>query len=92
MYKYYESTLKYQRTPKGVLNTIYRNQLLRQKRFGIKVNYTYEEFKDKYLNDNKYLKLYNQWVTSGYLKYLKPSFDRIDNNKDYFFDNIQMYL
>ena len=37
MYKYYESTKKYQNSPKGVLNTIYRNQLLRQKRFGIEV-------------------------------------------------------
>ena len=42
MYKYYESTKKYQKTPKGVLNTIYRNQLTKQKRKGIKVNYAYE--------------------------------------------------
>ena len=90
MYKYYESTKKYQNSPKGVLNTIYRNQLLRQKRFGINVNYKYEEFKNKYLNDGKYLKLYNQWVASGYSKDLKPSFDRIDNKKDYSFDNLQI--
>ena len=36
MYKYYESTKKYQNSPKGVLNTIYRNQRLKQKRFGIR--------------------------------------------------------
>lgn len=90
MYKYYESTKKYQKTPKGVLNTIYRNQLLKQKRHGIKVNYTYEEFKNKYINDKKYLELYNSWLKSGCLTNLKPSFDRIDNNKDYSFDNLQI--
>ena len=90
MYKYYESTKKYQKSPKGVLNTIYRNQLLRQKRFGIKVNYTYKEFKDKYLNDDEFLKLYNQWIDNDCSKKLKPSFDRINNKKDYSFDNIQV--
>ena len=32
MNKYYESTKKYLKTPKGVLNIIYRNQLLKQTR------------------------------------------------------------
>lgn len=90
MYKYYESTKKYQRTPKGVLNTIYRNQKTKQKRKGIKVNYTYEEFKNRYLKDKKYLELYNNWVKSGYLSDYKPSFDRIDNTKDYSFNNLQI--
>ena len=90
MYKYYKSTKKYQNSPKGVLNIIYRNQLLRQKRFGIKVNYTYEEFKDKYINDDKFLKLYNEWLKNGCISDYKPSFDRIDNNKDYSFDNLQI--
>lgn len=92
MYKYYENTKRYQKTLKGVLNTIYRNQLLRQKRFGIKVDYTYEEFKNKYLNDDKYIELYNNWVNSGYLSDLKPSFDRIDNKKCYYFDNLQIII
>ena len=90
MNKYYESTKKYLKTPKGVLNIIYRNQLLKQKRRGIKVNYTYKEFKDKYLNDEKYLELYNQWLKNNCLSDYKPSFDRIDNTKDYSFDNLQI--
>ena len=90
MDKYYESTKKYLKTPKGVLNIIYRNQLLKQKRRGIKVNYTYKEFKDKYLNDEKYLELYNQWLKNNCLSDYKPSFDRIDNTKDYSFDNLQI--
>lgn len=86
----YESTIKYQKSPKGVLNIIYRNQLLRQKRRNIKVTYTYEEFKNRYLNDEKYNSLYKQWVLSNYDKNMKPSFDRIDNKKCYSFDNLQI--
>lgn len=90
MYKYYENTKKYQKTPKGVLNTIYRNQLTKQKRKGIKVNYTYEEFKNKYLKNETYLKLYDNWVKNNYASDYKPSFDRIDNTKDYSFENLQI--
>lgn len=90
MYKYYENTKKYQKTPKGVLNTIYRNQLTKQKRNSVKVNYTYEEFKNKYLKNDTFLKLYNNWVKNNYLSDYKPSFDRIDNKKDYSFDNLQI--
>ena len=90
MYKYYERKKKKKKTPKGVLNTIYRNQLTKQKRKGIKVKYTFEEFKNKYLKDSKYLKLYENWVKSGYLSDYKPSFDRIDSKKDYSFDNLQI--
>lgn len=86
----YVSTLKYQKSPKGVLNIIYRNQLLRQKRKNIKVTYTYKEFKNRYLNDEKYNFLYKQWVLSNYDKNMKPSFDRIDNKKCYSFDNLQI--
>lgn len=90
MTKYYKSTRKYQFSPKGVINIIYRNQLLRQKRKNIKVKYTYEEFKKQYLNDERYLLLYKQWVASGYDTNEKPSFDRIDNSRDYSFDNLQI--
>lgn len=85
-----DSVKKYQLSPKGVLNVIYRNQKLREKRKNIKVNYNWEEFKNKYINNKIYLDLYNKWVNSGYLKNLKPSFDRIDNKKDYSFDNLQV--
>lgn len=86
----YKTKKSYQYTPKGVLNIIYRNQLLRQKRKGIKVDYTYEEFKQKYLFDSKFLKLYKQWVLSNYDTNKKPSFDRIDSKKEYSFDNLQV--
>ena len=90
MNKKYDSTIKYQHSPKGVLNIIYRNQLLRQKRKNIKVNYNYQEFKDRYLYDNDFLKLYKLWVLSNYDTNKKPSFDRIDNKKDYSFENLQI--
>lgn len=85
-----DNVKKYQLSLKGVLNVIYRNQILRQKRRNIKVNYSWEEFKNKYINDKIYLDLYNKWVNNDYLKDLKPSFDRIDNKKDYSFDNLQI--
>lgn len=90
MYKYYENTLKYQKTPKGVLNTIYRNQLTKQKRKGIEVKYSYDEFKDKYLNDKTFIRLFNRWLKNNCQSNLKPSFDRIDSNKSYSFDNLQI--
>ena len=90
MDKKYKSIEKYQKTPKGVLNIIYRNQLLKQKRKNIKVEYSYEEFKKRYLNDEKYLYLYKKWELSGYNTNEKPSFDRIDRNKGYCFDNLQI--
>ena len=52
--------------------------------------YNVSEFKDKYLNDEKYLELYNQWLKNNCLSDYKPSFDRIDNTKDYSFDNLQI--
>lgn len=85
-----KNVIKYQKSPKGVLNIIYRNQLLKQKRKGIKVNYSYEEFKDRYLTDEKYLSIYNNWLNNDCLKELKPSFDRIDRNKGYYFENLQI--
>ena len=56
----------------------------------IKSGEMYKEFKDKYLNDEKYLELYNQWLKNNCLSDYKPSFDRIDNTKDYSFDNLQI--
>lgn len=81
---------KYQDSPKGVLSIIYRNQLTKQKRKNIKISYTYEEFKNRFLNDKKYLELYNNWIKSGKDKNKKPSFDRIDNKKGYEFSNLQL--
>lgn len=87
---YSEAEKRYHTSPKGVLNTIYRAQLVRQERKGINVNYTYEEFKNKYLEDETYLKLHNNWVKSGFVSDYKPSFDRIDHTKGYSFDNLQI--
>lgn len=79
-----------QQTPQGVLNIIYRNQLLKSKRTGIQVKYSYEEFKNRYLTDDEFLKLYINWIKSGCIKNKKPSFDRIDNSKGYDFNNLQL--
>lgn len=83
-------SIKYKETPKGVLNTIYRNQKNKEKRKGIKVEYTYKEFKEKYLKDSIFIKLYNNWISNNCESRYKPSFDRIDHLKNYSFDNLQI--
>ena len=42
------------------------------------------------MNDNKFLKYYKIWLDNDCQKDLKPSFDRIDNKKNYSFDNLQI--
>ena len=79
------------RTKEGKLKSIYRNQLKHSKLRGHNPpTYTKQEFIDKYINNQRYLTLYINWVSSGYLKELSPSFDRLDDYKGYSFDNIQV--
>ena len=84
------NNLKYRQTLKGVLRIIYINQKTKQKRTNITVNYTYEEFKNYFIDDEIYLKIYLSWVESGYDKQKKPSVDRINPKGNYEFKNIQI--
>lgn len=54
------------------------------------VNFSLSDFHRMFLEDPKYLFLFNGWVSSRYNKQLKPSIDRIDSTKDYLVSNIQM--
>jgi hypothetical protein len=82
---------KYNRTKDGKLSSIYNNQVRNSKQRGHEEpKYTKQEFVDKYINNQRYLSLYINWVGSGYLKYLAPSFDRLDDYKGYGFDNLQI--
>tara|TARA_R110000824_G_scaffold26744_1_gene91663 strand:+ start:195 stop:806 length:612 start_codon:yes stop_codon:yes gene_type:complete len=84
-------SLKQQRTKDGKLKTIYASQVLHSKRRGYeKPKYTKQEFVDKYINNQIYLSLFINWVGSGYLKELSPSFDRLDDYKSYSFDNLRI--
>ena len=85
-----KSDRKYLDSKKGVLNTIYRNQKTKERRKGIKVNYTYNEFKERYLSSDEFLEIYNFWYNNGKQKKLKPSFDRIDCKDSYNFENLKI--
>jgi len=75
----------------GVMNAIYRGQLRNTKIKGFnEIAYTYSEFKDWILNQDKFNKLYDFWVLSGYKTLLKPSVDRKDDYKGYSLNNIQL--
>ena len=84
-------TAKYRRTRKGVLTNIYSKQVERSRRKNMPLPaYSLQEFHDKYLNDKKFIRLFNEWVEHNYLKAKKPSFDRIDCMKPYSFENIHI--
>ena len=52
------------------------------------MHFTWEEFRD-FAERSDFDSLYNKWKDSGFLSYLAPSVDRIDNSDDYKIDNIQ---
>jgi hypothetical protein len=79
----------YKKTKKGVLRTIYGQQISHSKKRGhILPGYTSDEFVDKFINDIDFVELWENWRNNGFKKALKPSFDRINNQKPYSFSNI----
>lgn len=86
-----KNTSNYRKTPKGVLTNIYNKQVERSRLKGWPMpSYTLREFHEMYLVDKKFIRLFNEWVRSGYLKNKKPSFDRIDCTKPYTASNIHV--
>lgn len=81
--KLLENTSKYRKTKKGVLTNIYHHCKSRRN-----IEFTLKEFQIKYLEDNTFNKLYNEWVKNNYNIQFKPTLDRIDCLKNYSFDNI----
>lgn len=77
------NTRRYRKTKKGVLTNIYNHCKNRRN-----VNFTLKEFQNKYINDSKFAELYNNWVKHNYDILYKPTIDRIDCLKDYFFENV----
>ena len=88
------STQSYHRSYEGYSNYLY-NSIQGRLRFCDSYSYRICEFnKIEFLhwlfNYTKYDELYEQWFKSGFNRSLAPSIDRIDNDGDYTFDNIQL--
>ena len=78
------STQKFRKTKKGILTNSYSKQKKRKK-----VDYSLKELHDAFLNDKRFNRLFNEWVKSNYNKDLKPTIDRINCKRGYYFGNIQ---
>ena len=81
----------YRKTKNGLILNIYQGQI----KGSIKRNhplpkYNKAELKGWILSQHNFNELYNNWVTSGYNKWLKPSVDRMNNENGYCFDNIRL--
>jgi len=84
---------EYSRTINGVISTIYKTQIRNSKIRGHEPpKYTKEDFKSWLLNKTEFMSYYGAWCAMGYQKDLKPSIDRLDDYKDYSFDNIRLVV
>lgn len=54
------------------------------------VRFTKAEFQDWIKSDPGYDRVHREWELGGYERRLAPTIDRIDNDKDYSLDNIQV--
>ena len=82
---------KYRKTPKGVLTNIYHHQKTRNIKNGFgEIGYSLKWLHDRFLNDEKYNRLFAEWVKSGYSKAKKPTIDRLNHKKGYQKDNIHL--
>jgi len=86
-----EQVILYQKTKKWLVSILYNSQKGSSKKRGhSKPCYTRKEFQNWLLTDVNFEELYNNWVKSWYIKDLKPSVDRLKNDKPYALDNIQL--
>ena len=80
-----KNTQKYRKTAKGVLTNMYQHMKNRNN-----VYFSLDEFHKRFLNDKKFIRIYNDWIKNNYNKQFKPSLDRIDNKREYTTENTQM--
>ncbi len=86
-----KSKKKYYRTKGGVIATIYGSQFSSSKhRHHPKPNYTLSEFKNWILDKPLFHVLYDNWLDANCNKNLKPSTDRIKDDKPYTLDNLKV--
>lgn len=85
------TTKEWQKTVNGVFCVSHSHQVKNSKKRGHPApNYTIDDLKERFLND-EFLRIHSEWVESGYQTDKKPSFDRIDSEKPYTLDNVQLF-
>ena len=76
---------------KGLSKAIYRGQQTSSKLRGHNIpDYTLEEFREWLFSQPNFDKLYRAWEKAEYIKGLKPSADRLNDNLGYSFNNMQL--
>lgn len=81
----------YARTKKGIITKIYAHQKASSKQRGHRLpEYTKKELQEWAFSQTLFHELYSEWVNSGYLKRLIPSFDRKCDYIHYCMANIQL--
>jgi len=80
------------KTKDGIVTASYSAHRVRsKKRLRTPVpKYTNKELNEWAFSQPIFHELYDKWVKSGHDKYLKPSFDRLDEHKGYSISNLQI--
>jgi len=82
---------KWARTVNGLVSGIYSDQKRHSKDRGHHLpTYSKEELFLWITNQYHFELLYDNWVSSDYNRWSRPSCDRIDNTKSYTFDNLRL--
>ena len=84
--KLLENTRRFRRTKKGLLTNLYHKMKGRNQ-----VSFSLDDFHSLFLNDKLFDRLFIEWEKSKYDTMKKPSIDRINHNKPYTKENIQLH-
>lgn len=79
------ATEVFRRTPKGVLTNIYSHMKSRHP-----VSFSRKELHDRFLNDQKFNRLFKEWIDSDFNREKRPSIDRINHRGIYSMANIHV--
>ena len=81
----------YYHSKNGLIRIIYSAQVRSSKKRNHQPpNYTLEELRKWALRQTIFHEIFDKWVKSDFSRLLTPSFDRLDNDKSYTFDNIEV--
>jgi len=88
---YNDNSAKYFKTKQGIVARIYNKQKSSSRIRGHACPlYSCQELREWMFSKSKFHKIFNLWESLNYEISYAPSIDRIDDNKGYSFDNIQI--